>query len=195
MFVFSCSCVELIILILLFCSLLWELWMLYGWIIRKDPERLGSEGKIGGEWECCVYLLLILSSPAWFWCNRSCIIIYIPWEGMFVWYKMHILRTLVIQLLKGEGCLPSCYRRVQWSQVLVMRFTWICSTHCQRQQNSWAGFVVVDLFVLEASSCWLWTYLIIKYDKHGVYNQKRRPSLFKIIIFNWSDCINFLLFK
>lgn len=49
--------------------------MLHVWVIRKDPERLGSEGKVGGELECFEYLLLILVSPAWFCCNRSCVII------------------------------------------------------------------------------------------------------------------------
>lgn len=56
-----------------------------------------------------MYLLLILGNPAWFWCNRSCVIMYILWEGMFVWYKIYILHTLVIHLFRRGGCRASCF--------------------------------------------------------------------------------------
>lgn len=49
--------------------------MLRAWVIRKDPERLGSKENIREE--CFVYLVLILGNPAWFWCNRSRVIIYV----------------------------------------------------------------------------------------------------------------------
>lgn len=46
--------------------------MLSGWVIRKDPGRLGHEVELRGAKECFVYLLSLLGSLAWFWCNRSC---------------------------------------------------------------------------------------------------------------------------
>lgn len=115
-YVFSCSPVGLIILIIFFffLSLLWELSVLSGWMIRKDPGRLGCEVELRGEEKCFLYLLSLLISLALYWCNRSYVIVYLLWKGIFGWCKLCILWLSVIQWHMGEKCLPSHCEKI-WS--------------------------------------------------------------------------------
>lgn len=62
-----------------------------GWVIRKDPRRLGCEVELGEEEKCFVYLLSLLSSLALYWCNRSYVRLFPVKRNVWVMQTMYLM--------------------------------------------------------------------------------------------------------